>query len=619
MLEPLAEDESVALLASLPGGDELTAEARQRIVEVTAGNPLFAEQLFAYVDERGPGVLDDVPPSVEALLESRLDLLEADERALLQRAAVIGREFAHRALVELSPAEAAATLSGHLFELVRKGLVRPARAPGGEEAFRFHHVLVRDVAYNGLPKADRARLHERFADWLDGEPDAPDEIVGYHLEQAYRYRAELGPPNRRARQLAADAGARLGAAGMRSWRSGDVPATINLLGRATSLLPEDDAVAAGAALRARRGVRRRRRHGARRRDAERRVSPRRKRPWTLAVGHPRTARAGNGRDPAVTRRERTRCSSMSREKAIPAFEELGDDRGLGRAWLLTGWVRRRHSRPGSSRETSRRARPGALSTVRHPATTCLGQARRALYYGPAPAPRAISRCEELLLEDGTPGASGAANVDRYLGGLMAMTGRVRTGRELVEQRGASFDELGQTGAAAYCGAILADVELLAGDVDAARQRSRRSARTARRAGMSAALGTAAAWLAEALYELGDDSRAPSAGRSRSEESRCDRRLGAQIAWRSVRAKVLARRGERPRQTRCREEAVALARRRMRSTRVPQPSIARAEVLRLSGRHQRCERGGRSGIALYEQKGNLAAVERARGPSRSLSP
>ena len=77
-------------------------------------------------------------------------------------------------------------------------------------------MLVRDVAYNGLSKADRARLHERHADWLDGEPDAPDEIVGYHLEQAYRYRAELGPPNRRARQLAADAGARLGAAGMRS-------------------------------------------------------------------------------------------------------------------------------------------------------------------------------------------------------------------------------------------------------------------------------------------------------------------------------------------------------------------------------------------------------------------
>ena len=102
-------------------------------------------------------------------------------------------------------------------------------------------MLVRDVAYNGLSKADRARLHERHADWLDGEPNAQDEIVGYHLEQAYRHRAELGPPNRRARQLAADAGTRLGAAGMRRVGSSDVPATINLLGRATSLLPEEDA------------------------------------------------------------------------------------------------------------------------------------------------------------------------------------------------------------------------------------------------------------------------------------------------------------------------------------------------------------------------------------------
>jgi predicted ATPase len=205
VLGPLAEQDSVALLASLPGGDELSAEARKRIVAIAAGNPLFAEQLFAYVAERGPDALTEVPPSVEALLESRLDLLAPDERALLQRAAVIGREFTHHALIDLSPAEAAATLSGHLFELVRKGLVRPARPPGGEEAFRFHHVLVRDVAYNGLPKADRARLHERYGDLLDGEPNAADEMVGYHLEQAYRYRAELGPPNRRAKQLAADA------------------------------------------------------------------------------------------------------------------------------------------------------------------------------------------------------------------------------------------------------------------------------------------------------------------------------------------------------------------------------------------------------------------------------
>ena len=150
-----------------------------------------------------------MPPSVEALLRAGSTCSEADERALLQRAAVIGREF------RTAPSASSLRPSGGIalgspVRLVREGLVRPIpSAPGGEEAFRFHHVLVRDVAYNGLSKADRARLHERHADWLDGETDAPDEIVGYHLEQAYRYRADGAGPEparevaRRGRRRAA--------------------------------------------------------------------------------------------------------------------------------------------------------------------------------------------------------------------------------------------------------------------------------------------------------------------------------------------------------------------------------------------------------------------------------
>ena len=157
MLEPLAEEESVALLASLPGGDELTADARLRIVEVTAGNPLFAEQLFAFVAERGPAVLDDVPPSVEALLERRLDLLDSDERALLQRAAVIGREFAHRALVELSPAEAAATALGPPVRARPQG-PHPPRPRSGR---------------GGVPLPPRARARRRLQRPAEGRPRAP--------------------------------------------------------------------------------------------------------------------------------------------------------------------------------------------------------------------------------------------------------------------------------------------------------------------------------------------------------------------------------------------------------------------------------------------------------------
>ena len=279
-------------------------------------------------------------------------------------------------------------------------------------------MLVRDVAYNGLSKADRARLHERHADWLDGEPDAPDELVGYHLEQAYRYRAELGPPNRRAKQLAADAGARLGAAGMRSWRSGDVPATINLLGRATSLLPEDDAWrrellcelgvafdAAGDTARAEKTLR-----------------------GAVTCG-------GGGHGPRHVFRARLELAYIGpnvtpeghdeallevAENAIPNLEQLGDGRGLGRVWLLTGWVHGGiHGQHASWEEAAERA----LVHYRRsgfPAGTCLGQIAAALYYGPAPVSRAVSRCEELLLEEGT-GPLGRANLDRYLGGLVAMT------------------------------------------------------------------------------------------------------------------------------------------------------------------------------------------------------
>ena len=158
VLEPLAEKESVALLASLPGGDELTAEARGRIVEVAAGNPLFAEQLFAYVAERGTGVLDDVPPSVEALLESRLDLLDSDERALLQRAAVVGREFAHRALVELWPADAVAIALGSPVRARPQG-PRPPRPCFGRGG--------------GVPLPPRARARRRLQRPVEGRPRAP--------------------------------------------------------------------------------------------------------------------------------------------------------------------------------------------------------------------------------------------------------------------------------------------------------------------------------------------------------------------------------------------------------------------------------------------------------------
>src|SRR5207253_7142166 len=113
---------------------------------------------------------------------------------------------------------------------------------GVEDDFRFRHVLIQEAVYRAAPKGERAALHERFADRLTAHPEELDELVGYHLERSYRLRAELGPVDRALRQLAADAGARLGAAGIRAGKRNDIPAAVNLLGRATGLLPEADGV-----------------------------------------------------------------------------------------------------------------------------------------------------------------------------------------------------------------------------------------------------------------------------------------------------------------------------------------------------------------------------------------
>ena len=237
-LGPLDGDDTRALVANL-AGDSVDEEQRNRVVELAEGYPLFAEQLVAWIEESGEG--DDVatvPGTIEALLASRLDRLDVEERAVLERAAVVGREFWRGAVTALSPQNELAAVNRHLMSLVRKGLVR--RAPSDlprEDALRFHHVLIRDVTYAGIPKSVRADLHERAADWLERRADEPNEVVGYHLEQAHGYRSELGPVDRAVRRLGMEAGERLGRAGMRALARGDSRAAVNLLGRATSLLP----------------------------------------------------------------------------------------------------------------------------------------------------------------------------------------------------------------------------------------------------------------------------------------------------------------------------------------------------------------------------------------------
>src|SRR5262249_22681451 len=192
LLEPLNSGEADELINRLlPDGATNDRGLRARVLETAAGNPLFLEEMAAVVAASGDHVL--VPPTIQALLAARLDQLEPGERRVLERGSVEGNSF-HRGAVEaLGPEET--SVPDKLVRLTRKDLVRPDKATlPGEDAFKFRHLLIRDAAYDGLPKSVRAQLHEALANWLDeraGDLAERDEIIGYHLEQAYAYRREL--------------------------------------------------------------------------------------------------------------------------------------------------------------------------------------------------------------------------------------------------------------------------------------------------------------------------------------------------------------------------------------------------------------------------------------------
>jgi class 3 adenylate cyclase len=240
LLEPLNSDEADELIGRLlPTCAPADAALRTRALEAAAGNPLFLEEIAAVVaSSGGSGGNVVVPPTIQALLAARLDQLEPGERRVLERGSVEGHSF-HRSAVEaLGPEET--SVPAKLVTLVRKDLVRPDEAIlPGDDAFRFRHLLIRDAAYDSLPKSVRAQLHETFANWLDERASdlvERDEIIGYHLEQAYGYRRELGSVDAAAQAVATTAAGRLESAGRRALDRGDASAALSLLERASNLV-----------------------------------------------------------------------------------------------------------------------------------------------------------------------------------------------------------------------------------------------------------------------------------------------------------------------------------------------------------------------------------------------
>jgi class 3 adenylate cyclase/tetratricopeptide (TPR) repeat protein len=608
-LEPLSDVETDALMDDLVQGAGLSDRLRRHILTAAEGNPLFVEQMVALARESNGDGEPTVPPTIQALLAARIDRLEPGERAVLERASVEGRVFHRGAVSPLLSERERERLPTHLMALVRKELIRPDRSElAGEDGFRFAHTLIRDAAYEGLPKEARAELHERFADWVEERSPALEEIIGYHLEQAVRYRSQLGGAGEREAELAHRAGSRLASAGQRAFRRGDMPAAANLLDRAASLLapeaPErlELLTDLGSALGESGELAR----------AE-------------TVLREAAERAHEAGDVRLEWRALLQRSFLNRythfeagadellavaERAIRAFEEVKDEVGLSRAWRLVAeahWTRCQIGRMESCLEQAlaHARRAGEEQEI----LLILDGLARAALVGPTPVDEAIRRCESILEQ-----ASGSRTLEAVVAMIQAyleaMRGRFGEARALYEDASAKLEDLGQVVYLAALRAWIGEIEMLAGNVRAA-ERFRRQAYEAL-AGLNekGILSTVAAYLAETLVAQGRDEEA--AGFTVvSEEAAASDDVTSQILWRSARAKVLSRRGKLEEAEELAAEAVVLAEEADAPNLHGDALISRAEVLDAAGRADEAAASVAEAVRLYESKGNVASASFAR--------
>ena len=572
-LRSLSDSEMSGLIRNLLGGAELAHDARARIAEAAEGNPLFVEETLRMLIDDGLlsavagtwAASDDlstmtIPPTINALLTARLDRLDEEERSVIECASVVGRVFWWGAVAEMSPEEQRPRVGSQLQSLARKELIRPDRSDLREEdAFRFTHSLIADAAYNGIPKSERAQLHERFASWIEGKrrdrAGEYEEIVGYHLEQAYRFLAELGLSNERVESLARQASARLTSAGRRAFTRGDMPAAVNMLSRAVALGPPED-------------------------PARLDLLP------ELAFALLETGDLGRTQDVIAEMSEAATASADRRlqahalildlwvrflaepegwaeeayreaRRAISIFEEHDDGHGLAKGWSLLGLFHLTKCNFGASEEAWEQASAHAYAAGDHREwLESLSWLPLVVWAGRMPVEAGILRCRDALASaEGDRKAMSAALFS--WGNLEAMRGRFDESRQLIGQARSALEEVALTvWIAGPLTEMSALAELWAGDAAVAERELRWAVATLQKTGELAWLPTIAGILAEAVYVQG-----------RYEEVEAFIQLGDETAGsddaysqgllRCVRAKILARKGDTEQAIRIAREAVAI--------------------------------------------------------------
>ena len=600
-LEPLVKEEAETLVDELR---DVPRKTKARIVEAAAGNPLFVEQLLAMHAEGGNGELE-IPPTLQALLAARIDRLGAEERVVIERASIEGRMFHRGSVAELVPEHARPLVGSHLITLVRKELIRPDQATlPGDDGFRFGHILIRDAAYESIPKRLRAELHERFADWIESRlgGDAPDEIIGYHLEQAFRYRAELGPLDSTAHALGRRAAQHLGAGGRQAFARSDAPAAVNLISRAVSLLPPDDPARIDLipTMRVMQGM------GGDLTWAHRvlseAIAATDERVKTHALVQQSLLRLFT--EPDVTSGELIEAA----DEAIGVLDKRGDDLGLAQAWRLKAQAHYLARRAGASLEASEQA----LVHIRRAADSfeeweIVEWLVIALSVGPTPAPEAAQRCRRLL-DEVQANPLHEAILAAFLATLESMQGRAAEAERLVGRSRRAMDEHGER--LWRLSIEIAGVPLRAGDPAAAERELRPAYEALKSMGEKTHFSTLVELLANAVYMRGRYEEAEALTRE-CEEAAHSNDVHAQIRWRAIRAKAIARKGEFEFADKLGREAVAFAAESDFLNDHADALVDYAEVLRLADRRAEASSAVVSAVTLYEQKGNVVSATKAR--------
>ena len=625
-LEPLTDSAADGLISNLIGGSQLAEGARGRIAQVAEGNPLFLEEtLRMLVDdgllrpvEGGWSVTGDlssiaIPPTIHSLLTARLDRLDPEERAVIERASVIGRQFGWGAVTELSREELRTRVGHHLQSLTRKELIRPDHSElAGEDIYRFTHILVQDAAYAGIPKATQAELHERLANRLAANVGTQageyEEIIGYHLEQAYRSLAALGSVTERTDALGARAASLLASAGRRANAREDAPAAVGLLARAAALLPRSDPERVEVCSRLFFALMDKGEFD--------RIPP------VLADAREVAEASGDPRllahvsilelwmrfftDPGVWVKE----APAEAGEAISVFDRHHDERGLTKAWAVLGLLHVMEARFGPAEEAWEKAAIHAhRADERRDELEALSWVLLSVWAGPAPAEKALERCADVL-ERSRGDRKGTSSALFMRGVLEAGLGNVDEARQLIGHARSLLGEVAHTvWMAGPLSQMAGLVELLAGDPAAAERELRWGYDTLQEVGEMAWLPTLVALLAEAVYRQGRYEEAERFASS-SEQTAGSEDAYSQVLWRSVKAKVLARQGAVEEAEGLIEASVALAEATDSLQLRGEALLGRAEVLKLSDRGSEARSSLEDARQLFEQKGNRVAAGRA---------